>query len=221
MNQHPGVIGIKLGMTQIYDDEGSLLPCTVIQCEARVVGKRTEEKDGYDALIVGIGERKDKRTSKAQRTAAEKVGQKVPRYQREIRATAEHVAQFEIGQELKLEEIFEVGQKVDVQSRSVGRGFSGVMKRHNFAGSKASHGVHEWHRHGGSIGTNMTPGRVMPGMKMPGQHGNRTVSVLNQRVAQIVADKQLLLIAGVVPGANSSLVRVQGAVKRRGGKKKA
>lgn len=221
MNTHPGIFGIKLGMTQIFTEDGSLLPCTVIQAGCTVVGKRTREKDGYDALIVGLGERKDKHASKALRTAFEKVGQKTPKIIRELRGTAELVAGFEIGQVLPLDQIFEVGQRVDVQSKSKGRGFTGVMRRHNFAGSKHSHGVHEWHRHGGSIGTNMTPGRVLPGRKMAGQHGNKTVSVLNQRVVQIDPEKQLLILAGNVPGAKSSIVRVQGAVKKRGGKPKS
>lgn len=221
MNEHPGIIGIKLGMTQLFQEDGTVLPCTVVQAGCRVVGKRTLEKDGYSAIIVGLGERKDKHTSKALRTAYQKAAeQKVPRYIKELRASAEDVAQFEIGQELKVEDIFEEGQHVDVQSKSKGRGFTGVMRRHNFAGSKASHGVHEWHRHGGSIGTNMTPGRVVPGRKMAGQHGNKVISVLNQKVAKVIADKQLVLIEGSVPGAKSSLVRVQGAVKKRGGKKK-
>ena len=221
MNQHPGIIGIKLGMTQLYDSEGSLIPCTVIQAACRVVGKRTEEKDGYNALILGVGEKKPKRTNKAMRTAMEKVGQKVPRYTREVRGSAEYVAGFEIGQELKLEEIFEEGQLVDVQSTSRGRGFTGVVVRHNFKGVNATHGTHEWRRHGGSIGTNMTPGRTLPGKKMAGQHGNATVSVLNQLVVKVIPEQQLLLIGGSVPGARTGLVRVQGAVKRRGGKRKS
>ena len=221
MNTHPGIIGTKIGMTQIFADNGDLIPCTVIQGGCVVVGKRTQEKDGYDALIVGLGQKKEKRASKALRTAFEKVGQKTPQHVRELRGTAELVASFEIGQALKVEELFEVGQKVDVQSKSKGRGFTGVMRRHNFAGSKASHGVHEWHRHGGSIGTNMTPGRVLPGRKMAGQHGNKTVSVLSQRFVKMVPEQQLILLEGTVPGAKSGIVRVQGAVKKAGGKPKS
>jgi large subunit ribosomal protein L3 len=217
VNTHPGIIGTKLGMTQIFGEDGNLVPCTVIQAGCIVVGKRTQEKDGYDALIVGLGEKKEKRASKALRTAFEKVGQKTPQVVRELRGSAELVAGFEIGQALKVEEIFEVGQRVDVQAKSKGRGFTGVMRRHNFAGSKNSHGVHEWHRHGGSIGTNMTPGRVLPGRKMAGQHGNKTVSVLSQRIVKIIPDKQLILLEGTVPGSKTSVVRVQGAVKKAGG----
>ena len=185
-----------------------------------MVGKRTKEKDGYDALIVGLGERKEKHASKAVRTAYEKRGQKPPRHTRELRAPAEYVAGFELGHELKVEEVFEEGGFVDVQARSKGHGFTGVMVHHNFHGSKASHGAsHESHRHGGSIGTATTPGRVWKGTKMAGQHGNRITSVLSQKVAKIVADKQLVLIEGTVPGPKSGLVRVQQAVKKKSPKK--
>lgn len=221
MNTNPGIFGKKLGTTQIFLEDGTVVPCTVIQGGSTVVGKRTKEKDGYDALIVGIGEKKAKRTSKSVSVAMEKAGQRIPAMIRELRSTAEHVAKFEIGQVLKVEEIFEEGQKVDVQSKSRGRGFQGVMRRHHFSGLNMTHGTHEWRRHGGSIGTNMTPGRVLPGLRMPGQMGNATVSVLNQRVARILADEQIVLIEGNVPGARNAIVRIQGAVKKAGGKKKA
>ncbi|MEZ4443431.1 MAG: 50S ribosomal protein L3 [Polyangiaceae bacterium] len=221
MNTHLGIIGTKLGMTQLFLENGELLPCTVVQAGCIVVGKRTQEKDGYDAIILGLGEAKEKRTSKAVRVAFEKVGQKAPRVTRELRLDAATVAGYEIGQAVKVEDVFEEGQLVDVQGRSKGAGFQGVMKRHNFKGAKSSHGAHEWKRHGGSIGTNTTPGRVLPGKKMAGQHGNRIVSVLNQRIAKVIPEKQLILIEGVVPGSKQSIVRVQGAVKKSGGKKKA
>jgi large subunit ribosomal protein L3 len=220
VNTEPGIIGIKVGMTQLFKDDGTIATCTVVDAACRVVGMRTREKDGYTALILGIGERKDKHSSKAVRTAFAKKGQTVPRITKELRAPADYVAKFELGQELKVEEIFEEGQFVDVQGTSKGRGFTGVMRRYNFKGGKASHGVHEAYRHGGSIGTTTTPGRVMPGKKMAGQHGNQTVSVLNQKVAKVYAEKRLVLIEGAVPGANDGLVRVQRAVKktkRRGG----
>ena len=205
-------------MTQFFTEDGTMVQCTAIQAGCRVVGKRTEDKDGYSALILGVGEAKAKRTSKAVRTSFAKRDVATPQHVREIRATAEAVDAAEIGQVLKLEDIFEAGQKVDVQARSKGKGFSGVMKRHNFAGAKASHGAHEWTRHGGSIGMATTPGRVWPGKKMAGQLGNKTVSVLSQKVAKVVPEQQILLIEGSVPGPKNGLVRVQGAVKKRGGK---
>ena len=220
MNEYPGIIGIKLGTTQLMREDGTLIPCTMVQGGCYVAGKRTEEKDGYNALILGLGERKPKHASKAMRVAAEKTGAKLARNLREVRGTAEYVAGFEIGQELKIEDVFTEGQKVDVQARSKGAGFAGVLKRHNFAGAKASHGVHEWSRHGGSIGMATTPGRVWPGKKMAGQHGNKIVSVLNQKIAKLIPEKQLVLIAGSVPGSKQSVVRIQGAVKKMGGKPK-
>jgi large subunit ribosomal protein L3 len=220
MNTYPGIIGTKLGMTQLFQDDGTMVPCTVVQAGCRVVGKRTQDKDGYDALILGLGERKSKHTSKAVAKAAEKLGQKVARVTREMRVTADYAASHEIGADLKVEEIFEEGQLVDVQGISKGRGFAGVMKRHNFKGTKASHGVHETHRHGGSIGKATTPGRVIPGKKMAGQLGNKKISVLSQRIAKIIPETQLVLVYGSVPGAPQTVVRVQGAIKKAGGKKK-
>ena len=217
MNQFPGIIGTKIGMTQVFQEDGTLVACTVVQAGCIVVGKRTEEKDGYSALIVGLGERKDKHTTKALRTAFAKNEQKTPRHVQELRVPADYAAGFELGQEIKVEDVFKEDQFVDVQATSKGRGFTGVMRRHNFAGAKASHGAHEWSRHGGSIGTTTTPGRVLPGKKMAGQHGNKVVSVLNQRVVKVIPEKKLVLIRGTIPGAKSSVVRVLGAVKKNGG----
>lgn len=219
MNTNPGIIGTKLGMTQVFMEDGTLLPCTVVQSGCVVVGKRTQEKDGYDAVILGLGEAKEKHLSKAQKVAYEKREQKAPRIAKEIRLSAETVASYELGQALKVEDIFEEGQWVDVQATSKGKGFQGVVKRHNFAGAKASHGAHEWMRHGGSIGMATTPGRVWPGKKMAGQMGNTTVSVLNQRIAKLDSERQLVLIRGSVPGAKSGLVRIQGAAKKKNGGK--
>lgn len=218
MNQYPGVVGRKIGMTQLVAEDGKITPCTVIESCAVIVGKRTTEKDGYDALILGVGDAKEKHLSKAILGAFKKNNVEPKRTQREFRCSAEHVAAAEIGKAVALDEVFEEGQMLDVCGISRGRGFSGVMRRHNFKGSKASHGAHEYMRHGGSIGTNMTPGRVMKGRKMPGQMGNARVSVLNQRVAKVLADQNLILIRGAVPGSRGGLVEVRGAVKRNGGR---
>jgi large subunit ribosomal protein L3 len=218
MNTFPGVIGRKLGMTQVFLDDGSVVPCTVVESRPVVVGKRTQEKDGYDALILGFGERREKRTKKPVAGLYKKANVTPKRDLKELRCSAEFAAGFEIGQELAVDGVFEEGQFVDVQGITRGRGFTGVMRRWSFKGSVSTHGSHEYKRHGGSIGTNMTPGRVMPGMKMPGQYGNETVSVLNQRVVKLVPDQNLILIRGGIPGAKNGLVFVRGAVKRRGGK---
>jgi large subunit ribosomal protein L3 len=221
MNTHPGIIGKKLGMTQYFADDGTVVRCTVIESDLTVIGKRTQEKDGYDALIVGLGQRKDKTVSKPVAGMYKKAGQTTKRTLRELRASAETVAKYEVGGKVKLEEVFEPGQFVDVQGITRGRGFTGVMRRWSFAGSVFTHGSHEYKRHGGSIGTNMTPGRTLPGLKMPGHYGNETVSVLNLKVAKIVPEENLLLIEGGVPGARNSVVTVRGAVKKKGGKPKA
>lgn len=217
MNQYPGVIGRKLGMTQIFLEDGTVVPCTVVESRPVVVGKRTQDKDGYDALIIGLGERKDKHTTKPQAGQFAKAGVSPQRVLREFRCAADFVAKYEVGKELPIGELFEEGQIVDVRGVSRGRGFTGVMRRYNFKGAVRSHGAHEYKRHGGSIGTNMTPGRVLPGKKMPGQTGNANVSVLNQRVVKLLPEQNLILIRGGIPGSKNSLVSVRGGVKRRGG----
>ena len=218
MNQFPGVIGRKLGMTQIFTEDGSVIPCTVVESSVIVVGKRTQEKDGYDAVVVGSGERKEKHTNKPLAGAFKKANVSPCRNLRELRCSSEFAASLEIGAEMKVDQLFEEGQFVDVQGVSKGRGFSGVMRRHNFKGGTRTHGTHEYRRHGGSIGTNMTPGRTRLGMGMPGQHGNKTVSVLSQKVVKVIAEQNLILIHGGIPGARNGLVFVRGAVKKRGGK---
>lgn len=218
MNQHPGVIGRKLGMTQVFSDDGSVLACTVVESHPVVVGKRTQEKDGYDALILGLYARTEKHVNKPLAGFYKKANVPAQKNLKELRCSADFAASVEVGQELKLDQVFEVGQFVDVQGVTRGRGFTGVVRRYNFAGNIRTHGTHEYRRHGGSIGTRMTPGRVKLGMKMPGQEGNKTFSVLGQRVVKIVPEENLLLIQGGVPGARDSLVVVRGAVKRAGGR---
>jgi len=220
MNQNPGIIGKKIGMTQIFDEKGEVLRCSVVQAGGIVVGKRTVEKDGYSALVIGLGERKASRTSKPLAGAYKKIEQTPKAVVRELRAPAEYVAGFEIGAKLAVDQIFEVGQRVDAQGQTRGRGFTGVMRRWNFAGSVGSHGSHEYFRHGGSIGTNMTPGRTLPGLKMPGHYGAETVTTHNLRIARIVAEDDVILIEGAVPGSKNQLVTIRGAVKKFGGKKK-
>lgn len=217
MNQYPGILGKKIGTTQIFDDRGEVIRCTVVQAGCVVVGKRTKEKDGYDALIVGLGERKEKHTTKPVAGMFKKAGQTPKRLVRELRGAAEWVAKYELGTVLAVDEIFKVGQFVDAQGTSRGRGFTGVMRRWNFAGNVQTHGTHEYRRHGGSIGTNMTPGRTLPGLKMGGQYGNETVTVHNLKVAKIIAEDHLVLIEGAIPGWRDGTVIVRGAVKKHGG----
>ena len=218
MNQYPGVVGRKLGMTQLIAEDGTVSAVTVIEAHTTVVGKRTRDKDGYDALILGIDAVKEKHQSKAVRGQFKAKNIEAKRTQREFRCSAEYAATKEIGQEINLDEVFEAGQVLDVAALSRGRGFQGVVRRHKFAGAVQTHGTHEYRRHGGSIGTNMTPGRTKLGMKMPGQMGNVRVSVLSQKVAKVIADQHLVLVAGNVPGAKGGVVELRGAVKRGGGR---
>ena len=213
MNQHPGVIGRKLGMTQIFTADGTVVPCTVIETGSFVVGKRTQAKDGYDALILGFGDKREKRTPNALLGQFKKANLTPKRSLKEFRCDAEFVARFDVGQEVKIEEVFQEGQFVDVRGKSRGRGFSGVMRRHNFSGNVRTHGTHEYERHGGAIGSNMTPGRTLPGKKMPGQCGNVNVTVLTQPVVKLIADDRLILVRGAIPGSRNGIVTVRGATK--------
>jgi large subunit ribosomal protein L3 len=220
MNTNPGIVGTKIGMTQIFTDKGEVVRCTVVQAGCVVVGKRTVEKDGYNALIVGVGERKEKHTNKPLLGAYRKAQQTPKHTLRELRLSADEVAKYEVGQKLGVDQIFQEGQYVDAQGTTRGRGFTGVMRRWNMAGAVSSHGTHEYFRHGGSIGTNMTPGRTLPGLKMPGHYGAETWSTLNLRIARLMPDDDLVLIEGGVPGAKNGIVVIRGAVKKKNGGKK-
>ncbi|HEX6243228.1 MAG TPA: 50S ribosomal protein L3, partial [Polyangiales bacterium] len=191
MNTNVGLIGKKLGNTQIFDAEGMVHRVTAIECgPCTVVGRRTEERDGYSALVLGFGEKRAKSVNKPEGGFFKKIDQAPAQVVREFRLPADVASKYEVGQKLKPSELFTVGQLVDVAGDSKGRGFTGVMKRHNFKGSRTqSHGTHEYQRHGGAIGTNMTPGRVFPGIKMPGQYGNSRVTVQNLRVAKVMDEQ--------------------------------
>jgi large subunit ribosomal protein L3 len=217
MNTNVGLIGKKLGNTQIFNADGTVARVTAIQVgPCRVLGKRTLEKDGYSALIVGFGEKREKLLTKAELGFFKKIGQAPVRTVREFRLTPEQVASFEPGQIIKPSEHFKEGQKVDVCGLTRGRGFTGVMRRWNFRGSaKDTHGTHEYKRHGGSIGTNMTPGRTFLNLKMPGQYGNERTSILNLVVAKVLDEEGIILVKGGVPGSKNGVVVIKGAVKTK------
>ncbi|MBX7190868.1 MAG: 50S ribosomal protein L3 [Sandaracinaceae bacterium] len=221
MNTHPGLIGKKLGNTQIFEDDGNVRRVTVIEVgPVTVLGKRTAEKDGYSALIVGMGEKREKLVNKAEGGFFKKTGQKPARVVRELRLAADEVAKYEVGAVVKPSDVFATGQLVDVSGQTKGRGFTGVMTRWNFRGSGTkTHGTHEYQRHGGAIGTNMTPGRTLPNLKMPGQYGDEKVTIQNLRIARVLDDKFMLLVEGSVPGHRNAVVTVRGAIKRGGGKR--
>jgi len=217
MNTQPGIYGRKLGCTQIFEADGSVKRVTVIEAgPIVVVGKRTLEKDGYTALVLGFDERKEKHTTKPLAGYFKKANITPKRLVKELRCEPEFAAKWEVGQPLKLDEIFQPGQMVDARGTTRGRGFTGVMRRWNFAGAGSdTHGTHEYRRHGGSIGTNMTPGRTLPNLKMGGQYGNETVSILNVKLARVDAEKNLLMLEGGTPGAKNGIVLVRTAVKTR------
>jgi len=217
MNINLGLIGKKLGNTQIFDAEGMVHRVTAIECgPCTVVGKRTAERDGYSALVLGFGQKREKSVNKPEAGLFKKLDIKPVAEIREFRLPAETVAQYEVGQQIKPSELFVEGQLVDVCGNTKGRGFTGVMKRHNFKGSRtATHGTHEYQRHGGAIGTNMTPGRVFPGLKMPGQYGAERVTVQNLRVARVLDEQNIVLVEGGVPGSRHTFVTVRSAVKAK------
>jgi large subunit ribosomal protein L3 len=214
MNLQPGIFGRKLGTTQLFEQDGSVTRVTVIEAgPVVVVGKRTLEKDGYIALILGLEERKERHTTKPLAGYFKKANVTPKRIVKELRCDAEFAGKWEVGQPLKLDEIFQPGTYVDARGTSRGRGFTGVVRRWGFAGGVQTHGTHEYRRHGGSIGTNMTPGRTLPNLRMGGQYGNETISILNLKVARVDAEKHQIMVEGGVPGAKNGVVLVRRAVK--------
>ena len=206
-----GLLGTKLGMTQVWDENNNLIPVTVVQADSNVVTKLiTEERDGYTAVQIGYGQIDPRKVTKPLAGHFEAAGVTPRRHLVELR-TAD-AAEYAAGQELSVE-LFEAGQKVDVVGTSKGKGFAGTMKRHNFSGVGASHGAHKNHRKPGSIGGASTPGRVFRGQKMAGRMGAERVTTQNLTIHAIDAEKNLLLIKGAVPGARGRVVLVRTAVK--------
>ena len=215
MAEHVGLLGRKLGMTQVFAPDGERVPVTVIQTgPCVVVGKRTPDKDGYSALQVGFEERPARLTNRPLNGFFKKAGVKPQKFVREIRLPEKSVAGYEVGQALKPSDMFAAGAPVDVTATSKGKGYQGVMKRHHMSGTKGSHGVHEFFRHGGSIGCRLTPGRVHKGKRMGGQMGNERVTVQNLQLFQIIDDDFCILVRGAVPGPTGGLVTVKKAATR-------
>ena len=207
-----GLLGTKLGMTQVWDENNKLVPVTVIEIAPNVVTQlRTAEKDGYEAVQIAAGAIDPRKVNQPASGHFKAAGVTPRRHIAEVR-TAD-ASSYELGQELTADGTFEAGQLVDVVGTSKGKGFAGVMKRHNFKGVSASHGSHRNHRKPGSIGASSTPSRVFKGMRMAGRMGGERVTVLNLRVHAVDAEKGLLLVKGAVPGARGRLVFVRNAVK--------
>ena len=207
-----GLLGTKLGMTQLWDENNRIVPVTVIAAGTNVVTQvRTPEKDGYNAIQVGYGEIDGRKVTKPEAGQFAKAGVTPRRHVAEIR-TAD-AASYEVGQELGAD-TFAAGQEVDVTGTSKGKGFAGTMKRHGFHGVGASHGAHKNHRKPGSIGACATPGRVFKGVRMSGRMGSDTVTTQNVVVHAIDSENGLILLKGAIPGAKGGLVVIRSAAKR-------
>lgn len=236
MNRNMGILGRKIGMTQIFDEAGAAVPVTAIEAgPCTVLQVKTKERDGYTAVQLGFGDRPARnvpeevlkraqgvrgrydmlheRTTQPLRGHFFKANETAPKYfVRELRLPGEETTAFEPGQQV-LTSIFEAGQFVDVVGTSKGRGFTGVVKRHGFSKFGNTHGTHEWRRHAGSIGCRK-PQHTRRGHRMAGQHGNARVTVQNVKVAAVVADQNVLLLRGAVPGPNGGYVIVRKALKK-------
>jgi large subunit ribosomal protein L3 len=210
-------MGNKIGMTQIYDENGKVVPVTVLKIgPCTVVDKKTQTRDGYSALVLGYGETREAKIRKSEMGLYAKSGVPPKKLLMESRVSEEELDQFDIGQEIG-PDIFNTGDYVDVSGNSKGKGFTGVVKRYGMAGAKRSHGTHEFFRHGGSIGASAYPARVFKGKKMPGRYGGNRITVQNLLVSGVRPDQNVLLIKGAVPGANRSYVTVSPAVKKTAG----
>ena len=202
-----GLLGRKVGMTQIYEPDGTAIPITVLECgPCTVLQVRTADRDGYHAVQLGFDDKKRKSATQAERGHAKKVAAEPKRYVREIRQDGPtEVAE---GQTLTVEMFNEI-KNVDVIGTSKGRGFTGVIKRHGFKGLRATHGVKRMHRHPGSSGPSADPAHTRKGIKKPGQHGNSRVTVRNLKVVRVDLTNNLLLIRGAVPGPNGGYITIR------------
>lgn len=205
------ILGKKIGMTQIFED-GKTVPVTVIEAGPNfVLQTKTTENDGYVAIQVGFDEKREKNTTKPLMGIFNKVGVKPQRFVKELRV--ESVDAYALGQEIKVDILADV-EFVDITGTSKGKGTAGVMKRHNFHGNRATHGVSRNHRLGGSIGNSSTPGEVYKGRKMAGRLGNDKVTVQNLKVVRVDAENNLLLVKGAVPGAKNGYLTIKAALKK-------
>lgn len=206
-----GILGKKIGMTQIFED-GKFVPVTVVEAGPNfVLQKKSVENEGYTAVQLGFDEKKEKNSTKPMMGIFNKVGVKPLRFIREIKVADTNG--YELGQEIKVDTLNGV-EFVDITGTSKGKGTSGVMKRHNFSGNRATHGVSRNHRLGGSIGQSSWPGKVLKGLKMAGQYGNATVTVQNLKVVKVDAENNVILIKGAVPGAKNGYLVIKPAIKK-------
>jgi large subunit ribosomal protein L3 len=204
-----GLLGKKLGMTQVFAEDGESIPVTVIQTGPNVViGTRTMERDGYSALVLGFDEKPVRLANKAELGSTKESGLKPMRFIRELRLAAEEVSKFTVGQSIGAKDVFEVGIPIDVEGTSKGKGYQGVIKKHHMKGMTRAHGTHEYFRHGGSIGCRLTPQRVHKGKRMAGQMGNARVTQKNLQLLRILDEDGVILVRGAVPGSANEYVVV-------------
>ncbi|MCI9099243.1 MAG: 50S ribosomal protein L3 [Lachnospiraceae bacterium] len=204
------ILATKVGMTQIFDENGVLIPVTVLQAGPCVVTQiKTEDNDGYCAVQVGFVDKREKLVNKPQKGHYDKAGVSYKRYLKELKF--ENASEYEVGQEIKAD-IFEAGDHIDATAISKGKGFQGAIKRHGQSRGPMTHGS-KYHRHAGSNGAASDPSKVFKGKKMPGQMGNKRVTVQNLEIVQVDAENNLLLIKGAVPGPKKSLVTIKETVK--------
>ncbi len=209
------LIGEKLGMTQLFDEDSRTIPVTVVKLgPCRVVQVKTVATDGYDAIQMSYRELDPRKVNKPMAGHFGKANVPPARHLIEVRVP--DASEYKVGQEINVSDVLEVGQKADVAGISKGKGFAGVMKRHNFSGQGASHGVHRVHRAPGSIGACATPARVFKGMPMAGRMGGQQTTVLNLDIVQVDAARGLAMLRGAVPGSKGSVVVVRKAVKAGG-----
>ena len=210
-----GIIGKKVGMTQVFDAQGAAKPVTVIDASScAVVGHRTVERDGYSAVILGFRDAKERHLTRAQQGNFKALGGPAKRVVREFRVPPEALADFVVGADAQLEKLFNPGDLVDVKGVTKGRGFTGVMKRWKFRGFGQTHGTHEYRRHPGAIGQRKTPGRVFPNKKLPGHYGVEAVTVQNLEVVEVLAEQKLILLKGAIPGHREAMVMVCNSAKQ-------
>ena len=204
-----GILGRKIGMTQLFSESGEVVPVTVVQAEPNVVlQKKTLENDGYEAIQLGFSDEKESRTNKAKKGHADKANTAPKRYVREFRNAK--IDEYEVGQEISVE-VFEAGDKIDVTGKSKGKGFQGNIRRYNHARGPMGHGS-RFHRAPGSIGA-VDAARVFKGTKLPGQMGAEEVTIQNLEVVKVDAERNLLLVKGNIPGAKKGLVKITSAAK--------
>ncbi len=210
-----GIIGKKIGMTQVYDEHGRLIPVTVIKAgPCTVMAKKSKAgKDGYSAVKLGFEDIIEKKLNKPQIVDLKNRELEPKKFVKEIRVHEDQLGEFEVGGTVSAD-IFEQGDYVNITGTTKGRGFAGVMKRYGFGGGKATHGVHEYYRHGGALGCSAYPGKVWKGKKMPGHYGNASFTAENVVVVGVDTEKDLLLVRGAVPGHKQSLVVVRNSKKK-------